>query len=70
MSSCLTRPVSVLLEVLRQSCEVTSMCPPVGAKVIEPGCVRSPGGEEGDSAGPTHCLNMVSIVNHVGLSTC
>ena len=56
-------------EVLRQSCEVASVSSPVGSEVIESGGVRSPGGQHGDSAGTTHCLLTICVLEHEGLFT-
>lgn len=48
--------VAILLEVLGDGREVSSMYPPVGIEVIQAGGVWSPPSEEGYTARSTHCL--------------
>lgn len=43
-------------KVLRQSCVVPGMDPPVGFEVINPGCVWSATCQHGGPAGSTHSL--------------
>ena len=56
-------------EILRQGCEVASVSSPVGSEVIESGGVRSARGQHGDSAGTTHCLLTICVLEHEGLFT-
>lgn len=48
--------VAILLEVLRDGGEVSSVGPPVGVEVVQARGVGSPPGEEGHAARGTHCL--------------
>lgn len=52
--------VAILLEVLGDGGEVSSLHSPVGVEVIQAGGIRSPPGEEGNSARGTHCLLLGS----------
>lgn len=52
--------IAILLEVLGDGGEVSSVHPPVGVEVVQAGGVRSPASEERNAARGAHCLLLGS----------
>lgn len=54
--------IAILLEVLGDGGEVSSVHPPVGVEVVQAGGVRSPASEERNAARGAHCLLRKGIL--------